>query len=702
MARRISSPVFVGRRPELGQLEEAFGRAASGDPSLVLVAGEAGVGKSRLVAELARRVDLAGGWTLSGGCLEVGDGGLPYAPIAEALRTMARELDADARRIVLDPGVGELAWLVPELGGPPGTGAGPSPGAGRQARLLNSVLSTLGRAADRQPLVLVLEDLHWADGSTMDLLRFTVRNLRHERLLLVGTYRSDDLHRRHPLRPILSELERSSRVERLEIPRFDRPELAEQLEGILGEIPPRTLVDRLLTRSDGLPFYVEELIAGGEASASMPATLHDILDQRLTALSDSALALVRSASVIGGRFGHERLAAAVDMPDPTFMAALHETIESRIVLPLDDDGAGPAYVFRHALLREAAFDQLLPTERVRLHARLADHLKQKLDGSSSDDPSLIADLAIHSYHAHDQPTALESSVRAVRALVAATAYAEAFGHAERALELWPRVADAPERAGIDHPGLLALAARIAAATRLPDRAVAFSTAALGELEGSGDGLRQAALNTELHMFAWEAQDLHTFAAAAERAGELVAGSPPSSLKANALMVLASSRWWDDRMVESSRLFEEARAIAREVGDDQAWAAATAGLAHTLADAGEAERAADLVDQAALVEARFDDRPDALWAAIDATVALWTAGRFDDAQRTASNGLDQAIRYGWGARVGDLLRSLIVDCLFELGRYDLLLGRGVRAEGPVEQQVVDDLQAAGQEEGHGRQ
>jgi predicted ATPase len=244
--------------------------------------------------------------------------------------------------------------------------------------------------------------------------------------------------------PLLSELERSDRVERLDLGRFDRDELAAQLEGILGEPADTRLVDELMERSNGLPFYVEELVAGGDGDrSSLPVTLRDILGIRLAALSDASLAVVRAAAVAGVVVTHDRLAAVTDVDDRGLLVALGEAVDAQILMATDGPD-GPSYEFRHALLREAAADELLPAERVRLHVRLADHLDSWLDAHPQD-ASVAADAAVHAYNAHDPPRALIGAVRAVRALVGATAYREALGHAERALELWPQVPDAAER-----------------------------------------------------------------------------------------------------------------------------------------------------------------------------------------------------------------------------------------------------------------
>jgi predicted ATPase len=211
MAPRISSPVLVGRAGEVARLRAALQRAAAGQPATVVVAGEAGVGKTRLMGELLRQASELGAVALTGGCLDVGDGVLAYAPLVEALRSLAGLLDPEELERVLDGARGELARLVPELAPPaaaPGDLAPEEPVGGplTPGRMFELLLGVLHRLAERRPVLLVVEDLHWADRSTRDLLGFLVRNLRGG-VALVLSYRSDELHRRHPLRPFLAELD---------------------------------------------------------------------------------------------------------------------------------------------------------------------------------------------------------------------------------------------------------------------------------------------------------------------------------------------------------------------------------------------------------------------------------------------------------------------------------------------------------------
>jgi hypothetical protein len=285
MGGRVASPTFVGRLEELELLEAAGRRAADGEPAVVLVGGEAGVGKTRLVAELTNRCAANGMRVLTGRCVPVGDGALPYAPIVEALRALVAEVGVAAVRELVGPSWPELARLLPALGEPEGTG--PTEQAA-QSRLFELVLGLLGRLGEQAPLVLVVEDVHWADQSTCDLLAFLVRNLRRERLLVVVTYRNDEPGQER-LGPYLAELDRGGPVQRMELPRLDQVETVAQLVGILRAAPAVELVDALFARSEGNPFFTEELLAAVRAGrGALSPTLRDLLRGRVKVLPDRA------------------------------------------------------------------------------------------------------------------------------------------------------------------------------------------------------------------------------------------------------------------------------------------------------------------------------------------------------------------------------------------------------------------------------
>ena len=257
VVRHISSPVFVGRAEQLEALDAALAAARAGAASTVLVSGEAGIGKTRLLEEFAARASAGGARVLIGNCIELGDGELPHAPLAAILRQLERELAPEELAAVLGPARAVLDPAAPD----------------NQASRLELVLAMLGRLGELAPAVIAIEDLHWADRSTRDLLAFLIRSLRREPIVLVATYRSDELHRRHPLRAFLTA--HAGGVERIELARFDEDELVRLVTAIRGEAPAPELAARLLARSEGNAFLAEELLAAG--GTELPDTLREAM-----------------------------------------------------------------------------------------------------------------------------------------------------------------------------------------------------------------------------------------------------------------------------------------------------------------------------------------------------------------------------------------------------------------------------------------
>jgi predicted ATPase len=364
MGGRRASPTLIGRVEELQVLEAARRRAADGEPAVVLVGGEAGVGKTRVVAELTARCAADETRVLAGGCVPVGGDGLPYAPIVEALRPLPDQLGADAVRELAGPSWRELARLLPRLGAPD---PGPS-GQVAQLRLFELLFGLLGRLGGQTPVTLVVEDLHWADQSTRDLLAFLVRNLRRERVLLLATYRSDE-PRTDRLGSWLAELARGGPVQRLELPRLDRAETVAQLIGMLGTAPAADLADAVFVRSEGNPFFTEELLAAVQAgSLELPTTLRELLHGRVELLPAPAQQVLGVAAVAGRRVPHQLLASVAGLDGRELAEALRIVVAHQLLVTRPgEDG----YQFRHALLREVIDADLLPGERARLHAGYA-------------------------------------------------------------------------------------------------------------------------------------------------------------------------------------------------------------------------------------------------------------------------------------------------------------------------------------------
>src|SRR5215211_3811401 len=504
VARRVSSPVLVGRDAEVAQLRAALELAAAGRPATVVVAGEAGVGKTRLVAQLLGEAAGRGAVALTGGCLDVGEGVLAYAPLVEALRPLPSVTEPAELERVLGGARAELARLVPELGSPAAAGGTPASAPLAPTRLFELLLGVLHRLAETGPLLVVVEDLHWADQSTRDLLGFLVRNLRGG-VALVLTYRSDELHRRHPLRPFLAELDRSGRAERVELERLGRRDLAELLAGILDEPAPPALLGEILARSEGNPFFAEELLAAHLDGTRLPLALRDLVLARVEALSEPTQRVLEVAAVAGTRVDHELLAAVVGQDAEQLVWLLREAV-TRHVLGVDE--ATGAYVFRHALVQEAIYDDLLPVQRGPLHAAYARALERRIerrgDGSDAGSDSVVerGQLAYHWYAAHDLGQALLASVRAGQAAESPSALAEALGHYERALELWDQAPEAAAGSPLDRVTVLHRAADAANLAGYDHQAIALGRMALDRVDPAAEPLRAGALLERLARYHW--------------------------------------------------------------------------------------------------------------------------------------------------------------------------------------------------------
>lgn len=576
---RSVSPVFVGRARELTVLTEALARADAGEPQALLLSGEAGVGKTRLVEELVDAAGARDAVVAIGGCVEIGADGLPFAPFSTALRSLLRRLP-DELIAAADGQEGELARILPELG-PSGHG---TLGEDGTARLFELTVRLLERVAADRTVVLVLEDLHWSDASTRNLLAYLFRALRRGCLVVIATYRADDIHRRHPLRPLLAELDRLRSVRHIELARFDRVEVAGQLTGILAAEPDPALLDEIFGRSDGNAFFVEELACSYESGCrtGLSDSLRDVLLVRVEALPEGAQRIVRIVAEGGTTVEYALLAAVARLPEDDLIEALRVAVGANILLPTED---GDGYRFRHSLVREAVSDDLLPGERSRLNRRYAQALE-------ADPGHVCADvrttrLAGYWYGAHDAAKALPVVLTAAVEARRRYAYSEQLRLLERAMELWD---DAPPEvhatlrppddtevyppcAGGTKPALryLDLMAEATVAARFGgdrERALTISKKAMRVLEKDEDSdpLRAAWFWTQRSRLMQDLtrgdgwQELAT-------AQELVRGLPPSAVHADILVNIASwgalHRPGPDALAAATRAVEYARLVGAE-------------------------------------------------------------------------------------------------------------------------------------------
>jgi DNA-binding CsgD family transcriptional regulator len=665
--RRVSSPTFVGRAEELSAFDSALARAEQADPVVLLVAGESGVGKSRLVGEFAERARGAGARVMTGDCVELGEGELPYAPLVGALRELAHDIGPEPL-VELAGGAGsELGLLLPEAGDA-GDGPGDDPLA--QSRLFELMLSLLGRLGESAPVALVIEDLHWADRSTCDFLAYLARAARRERLVVVATYRSDELHRAHPLRPFLAELERLGRTERIGLARFSRRELVSQLTGILGEHPEPSLVEALFERSEGNAFFAEELLAAslGGNGHRMPETLRDALMLRVEALTEPAQGVLRVAAAAGRSVTHGLLAEVAGLPEEALIPALREAVAHHVLV---QQQSGDSYAFRHALMREAIYEDLLPGERGALHVRLAEALARN-PSLSDGGIGVAAELAHHWYRAHDVPRAFEASVEAGVEAERMRAPAEAARHYERAIELWDRVDDPEERSGTTLLELLRRAAERSFLAARADRAAALARRALGLVDAETDPVTAGLLRERLGRYLWiGGRDAEAFEEYSEAVRMLPTMSPtPERARVLAAKAQVQVLMLLGRLSESRELAREAIDLARQVG-------ARAVEAHALTTLGTDNAALGLrgegmvsMRQALAIEQELGSPDELQRTYTNLAEAYDQDGRVEEAAGLALEGVEWARRMGSGRAYSSFLLGEAADRYQRLGRLDL--------------------------------
>ena len=510
MTGSVTRQAFVGRQPELATLLAALDDAALSGPRVFTVFGEAGIGKSRLARELMDRAETRGVPVLAGRCLDFESAGLPYGPVREGLTTIIGRDSAEA----LFRGSGHEADAVD------------------RQQLFQRVAVRVGGIAQPGPILLVIEDLHWSDRSTRDLLAHLAASLPDLRLVM--TVRSEAAAPSGEVARFLVELELRGLAQRVILGPLSDDEVGQQVAAVLGRPPEEALLDGIRRRAEGNPLYVEELASAAAAGRglALPPTLADVILVRVAELDDDVQQALRMCAVGGRRIVHPLLRAVADSPDEILESALRVAIQRKL-LRTEDDRHHDAYAFHHALVQETIYGDLLPPERTRLHRRYAGALAAQ--PSLIDDPALAtSEMARHFEAAHELPAARAAWLEAGRAAYRALALHEADACFARALAV-------PARERYDRGAegqVLTEAFEVARAAGQFERAIELVRHAIS-LAPSDDLETRAALQQRLSTALWESGQAAAAEQASVESARLAESLPPSEGKARALISLAS-------------------------------------------------------------------------------------------------------------------------------------------------------------------
>lgn len=658
--------LMVGRAQQLAELHRILATAAAGSSRLVLIGGDAGGGKTTLVHAFGREAIDRPATVETGECLPLE--GLAYAPVSRLLRGVIetygteRVLDwAGAARV-------GLAAVLPDLI--------PAPAAGDTMRmqLYEAVTQVIEQASRVRPLVLIIEDLHWADQPTRQLLNFVARALIDAPVMMIMTYRNDELTRRHPVRSFLAELARLPQLRRIELPRLNRDETVELLTDLIGREPAASMVDVVAQRSEGVPYFIEELArAAVDCRDSLPDSLRDALSVRIQGLSEETQELLRIMAIAGQRVDHDILeaVAAHETSSTDLDLRLREAIDAQV---LRVDGSG--YVFGHALLQETVNEDILPGQRARLHGRYATVIEEL--------PRLselvrARELARHWFEAHEQHQAFRWAYRAARSDDVAAH--DSLRMYERVLELWDRVPDPVGFAG-SRADVLERAAEAARAAVDPERALALIKESVAETDP--DDHERLALR-----LTFQNRQLTTLmragaVAVAERALALLPAEPTTEVRAAVL-----ERFGVTLMLEEGRA-GEALAIAREqiaaglaLGSPRVEASGRNWAGSVMVALGDEEAGLAELERAELLSR--GDTDSMIRYYINMSDAQYWAGRFADAVRTAREGLAAAEPLGLDRTMGVMLAGNATAALLALGDWSdsrRLIDHALRLDPPA--------------------
>ncbi len=451
---RLATGIFVGRDKEMDELRAGLEDALSGRGRLLMLVGEPGIGKTRTSEEFATYARLRNVQVLWGRCYE-GEGAPAYWPWVQIIRSYVHDKEPKELMSEMGPGAADIAQVVSEVGGRlPGLPVPPQlePEQAR-FRLFDSITTFLKNASKGAPLMVVLDDLHWADKPSLLLLQFLARELRGSRLMVLSTYRDVELRRQHPLAQTLGELNRENLSQRILLRGLTEHDVRRFIEVTAGTSPPDSLVAAVYRETEGNPFFVNEivrlLVADGrmekaadvkEWSVTIPQSVREVVGRRLDHLSDECNRVLTIGSVIGREFGLKLLEKVSEVKGDRLLEALEEAMGARVIAELPRTTGH--YWFSHALIRETLYEELSTTRRVRLHRQIGEALEE-LDGEGN-----LAQLAYHFGEAASSgevQKAVDYARRAGDRSIAINAWEDAavnFERALQALDLNPALDDA--------------------------------------------------------------------------------------------------------------------------------------------------------------------------------------------------------------------------------------------------------------------
>jgi DNA-binding CsgD family transcriptional regulator/tetratricopeptide (TPR) repeat protein len=677
VANGVERGAMVGRDAELAHLERALEAVVGGHGRTIVVGGEAGIGKTKLVETFADRARQRGVTVLRGDCLPTGPGTVPYAPFIEAIRRLIRAADQGAIPALLGPGRGELARLIPEIApSTPAREAPPESDRGGQGRLFEAFLGVLERQSRAGPLVLMIEDIQWADDGTQGVLTFLSRTLRETATLIVLTVRSDDLEAGEPVARWLAELERDPWVERREVGALDRAEVMSLVRSITDDSPAGETIDALVSRSGGNPFFVEQLALSTSSARgqALPARLRDVLAARLAELPPATRIVLRAAATAGRVVDDEVLAVVLGLSPAAIADAIRPALAHGILVDAGGSGDDPrGYTFHHGLLAELAESELVHGERDRLHAAFAAELERR--GDVSGVTVAPAELAYHWVAAGDRDRAVPALVDAGLAAERVYAFADARRGFEQALELWPDDRDVEAAAGLDRIAVIQHAAESAVLTGAYSEAVALGRQAImaaeldDAMERSPDPRRLGALHDRLRWYLWESGDRAAAEQAVAEALRLIPADPPSDLRARALGQAAGLRLFGGNPADAATLASEAISIARSAHAPAEEAFALGVLGWSMAIRGDVDGGIDTYRQGLAIAERLGGVEGIALGHANLAALLDRVGRTPASLDAAREGFAIAQHLGVVRTYGGVLLGHAAKALFDLGRWD---------------------------------